>query len=254
MAQEWAMKLYKSREWRDLRQAIIQERGLRCERCGRLVRDASELTADHIRELTPETVQDADVALNQDNVQLLCADCHNRKHQRFGHASRGVFIVYGSPCSGKTTLVNQLKLRGDIIVDMDLLYQQSVAAYSTTSRITSSRWCSDYATRHLMQYAHGWGIGIMRTSSAAIRTKLSERRWPGSSARSFCTASRRGRSAWHAPRSAASFHLSGSSMYASGGMIMSLEYSRRAGPPGLENFSDGNRTVRDTFLWSVPKF
>lgn len=123
MAQEWAMKLYKSREWRDLRRAVIQERGLRCEQCGRLVRDASELTADHIRELTPETVQDADIALNQDNVQLLCAECHNRKHQRFGHTDRGVFIVYGSPCSGKTTLVNQLKLRGDIIVDMDLLYQ-----------------------------------------------------------------------------------------------------------------------------------
>lgn len=123
MAQAWAMKLYQSREWRELRQAIIQERGLRCEQCGRLVHTASDLTADHIRELTPETVQDADIALNQDNVQLLCADCHNRKHQRFGHTGRGVFIVYGSPCSGKSTLVNQLKLRGDIIVDMDLLYE-----------------------------------------------------------------------------------------------------------------------------------
>ena len=123
MAQAWAMKLYQSREWRELRRAIIQERGLRCEACGRLVHNASDLTADHIRELTPETVQDADIALNQDNVQLLCAGCHNRKHQRFGHTGRGVFIVYGSPCSGKTTLVNQLKLRGDIIVDMDLLYQ-----------------------------------------------------------------------------------------------------------------------------------
>lgn len=124
MAQAWAMRLYQSREWRELRRAIIQERGLRCEACGWLVHNASDLTADHIRELTPETVQDADIALNQDNVQLLCADCHNRKHQRFGHTTgRGVFIVYGSPCSGKSTLVNQLKLRGDIIVDMDLLYE-----------------------------------------------------------------------------------------------------------------------------------
>lgn len=123
MAQAWAMKLYQSREWRELRRAIIQERGLRCEACGRLVHNASDLTADHIRELTPETVQDANVALNQDNVQLLCADCHNRKHQRFGHNQKNVYIVYGSPCSGKTTRVNALKLRGDIILDMDTLYQ-----------------------------------------------------------------------------------------------------------------------------------
>lgn len=123
MAQDWAMRLYKSREWRELRQAIIHERGLRCESCGRLVRDPSELIADHIEELTPDNVQDASVALNQANVQLLCADCHNRKHQRFGHGRQNVYLVYGSPCSGKTTLVNQLKLRGDIIVDMDLLYQ-----------------------------------------------------------------------------------------------------------------------------------
>lgn len=123
MAQEWANKIYKSRAWIDLRQAIIAERGLRCQKCGRLLHNPADITADHIVELTPNNVNDPNIALNPDNVQLLCADCHNRKHQRFGHNQKRVYIVYGSPCSGKTTLVNQLKLRGDIILDMDTLYQ-----------------------------------------------------------------------------------------------------------------------------------
>lgn len=122
MAQDWAMQLYNSSKWRNLRQTIIHERGLRCESCGRLVLDASELIADHIEELTPDNVHNADIALNQNNVQLLCADCHNAKHQRFGYTARNVYIIYGSPCSGKTTLVNQMKLRGDIIIDMNMLY------------------------------------------------------------------------------------------------------------------------------------
>ena len=122
MAKEWALRLYKSKEWRELRRTLIQERGARCERCGKVVGDTSRMIADHIIELTPDNVQDVMIALNQDNVQLICEDCHNLKHQRFGYVSKKVYIVYGAPRSGKTTLVNQLKLRGDIIVDMDMLY------------------------------------------------------------------------------------------------------------------------------------
>lgn len=122
MAQAWAMKLYQSKAWHDLRQALILERGLHCEECGKLVPHPSDLIGDHVIELTPDNVQDPMIALNPDNVRLICDDCHNRKHKRFGYNSKSVFIIYGSPCSGKTTMVNQLKLRGDIIVDMDRLY------------------------------------------------------------------------------------------------------------------------------------
>lgn len=123
MAQSWAMELYQSKAWRDLRQALILQRGLRCEECGKLVPLPSMLIGDHVQELTPENVHDPTIALNPDNVRLVCDDCHNRKHKRFGYNSKAVYIIYGAPCSGKTTLVNQLRQRGDIIIDMDRLYQ-----------------------------------------------------------------------------------------------------------------------------------
>lgn len=122
MAKPWAMRLYQSKAWADLRQTLIAERGMRCEECGRIILRSSEIVADHIKELTPDNVTDPAVALNQENIKLICEDCHNRKHVRFGYVNKEVFIIYGAPCSGKTTMVNQLRQRGDVIVDMDRLY------------------------------------------------------------------------------------------------------------------------------------
>jgi len=123
MAQPWAMALYQSRQWRELRQALIIERGLHCQLCGRMVSHPSNLIGDHIEELTPDNVNNPAISLNPDNVQLICEDCHNQKHKRFGYNTKAAYIVYGSPCSGKTTLVNQLRQRGDILIDMDRLYE-----------------------------------------------------------------------------------------------------------------------------------
>lgn len=124
MAQSWAVQFYKSEAWRSLRRALIQERGTVCPVCHRdYMADTSKLIAHHIQELTPDTVHDASIALNPDNVELICFDCHNAAHKRFGKGVHRVYIVYGPPCSGKTTLVRQMMHRGDLIVDMDLLYQ-----------------------------------------------------------------------------------------------------------------------------------
>jgi hypothetical protein len=34
---------------------------------------------DHIEELTPANITDPNIALNHDNLQYLCLDCHNSK-------------------------------------------------------------------------------------------------------------------------------------------------------------------------------
>lgn len=123
MAKEWAQQLYNSAAWRQLRKVIISKRGLHCEKCGRLVANPSQLVADHIIELTPENVGNVNVALNEDNIQLLCVDCHNAKHKRFGFNNQhNIFIVYGSPCSGKSTLVRESMKRGDIVFDLDKMF------------------------------------------------------------------------------------------------------------------------------------
>src|SRR5262249_36243733 len=62
---------YLSREWRGLMDYLLQQRGRRCERCGRA---GCRLFGDHIVEL-----QDGGAALDEANVQILCGSCHTSK-------------------------------------------------------------------------------------------------------------------------------------------------------------------------------
>ena len=124
MAQEFAKKLYVSDEWRSFRYNLIQERGPVCQQCSRVMVDTSKLIGHHKIILTPQNINDLSVTLNKDNVDLICFDCHNKEHGRYGYTTKKkVYLIYGSPLSGKTTMVNQLMERGDIILDMDKMYQ-----------------------------------------------------------------------------------------------------------------------------------
>ncbi len=55
------------------------------------------------------------VSLNEYRKQWLEKDKSDKKHS--------VYLVYGSPLSGKTTFVRNNMVRGDIVVDMDRLFQ-----------------------------------------------------------------------------------------------------------------------------------
>ncbi len=111
---------YASPAWQALRAAIIAERGARCEKCGRVT---SEIQLHHIIELTPESVGDALISLNPANILVLCHDCHDKAHLRFGHApAREVWVVYGPPLSGKSAFVRQSMRRGDLVIDVDRLF------------------------------------------------------------------------------------------------------------------------------------
>ena len=125
MAQPWAKKFYNSKEWRALRQRLIAEADFLCAECGEsYLKDSSQLVGHHVIELTPANVRDANIALNPDNIKIICRRCHDKNHRRFefggGH---NVYIVYGSPCSGKNSYVNQVAQFGDLIVDLDAIYQ-----------------------------------------------------------------------------------------------------------------------------------
>ena len=37
----------------------------------------------HIIHLSPENVDNPEISINQDNLLLLCKECHNKKHERF---------------------------------------------------------------------------------------------------------------------------------------------------------------------------
>ena len=118
---------YTSRTWakfiEQLRQERTNENGeLLCERCGKPILRKYDCIGHHVTELTEENVNDYDVSLNPDNVKLIHHKCHNEEHQRFGGFRQRVFLVYGSPCSGKTSWVDETANGDDLILDVDRLW------------------------------------------------------------------------------------------------------------------------------------
>jgi hypothetical protein len=115
---------YASENWQKFRRMLIAERGPVCEKCGKVIGSPLDCILHHQKELTPENYLIAEISLNPENILIVDHDCHQRLHHRFGHQSEhGVSIVYGPPMSGKTTYIRQYMNRGDLVVDMDRLYE-----------------------------------------------------------------------------------------------------------------------------------
>ena len=69
---------YKSTVCQVARQIKYQEQNGKCERCGRVGEEVH-----HKIKLTVQNVIDPAISLNQENLELLCKDCHNKEHKRF---------------------------------------------------------------------------------------------------------------------------------------------------------------------------
>lgn len=115
---------YCRKDYLDLAQACKIKSGGVCAKCGGVF-DISELRPHHKVELTLDNIDDVNVTLNPDNIEVLCHECHNAVHKRFGYAvgAKHVYLVYGSPCAGKTTYVNSVATRNDLIVDLDKIHR-----------------------------------------------------------------------------------------------------------------------------------
>lgn len=115
---------YRSKAWEEFRMVIIAERThgdgyVYCEHCGKPIVKAYDIIAHHRTELTLDNVNDAYIALNPDNIQLVHFTCHNDIHNRFGKWTRHIYLVYGCPLSGKSTYVQERAGLHDLVVDMD---------------------------------------------------------------------------------------------------------------------------------------
>lgn len=79
---------YSSKIWERCRQAYIsQAKGL-CEEC---LKNGKITPGEHVHHkipLTPETVDDPELALNFDNLELLCRDCHAAEHRKYERPAR----------------------------------------------------------------------------------------------------------------------------------------------------------------------
>lgn len=121
---------YKSRRWENFVEGLRLDRAdadgvVICEHCGRPIIRKYDCIGHHVEELTDDNVDDVTVSLNPDNIKLVHFRCHNEIHKRFGYAAREiqrVYIVYGAPCSGKTSWVAEVAEPGDIVLDIDKLW------------------------------------------------------------------------------------------------------------------------------------
>ena len=81
MARAFAHAFYTSPAWRFCRAAYLAERravdGGMCERC----HDQLGYIVHHREWLTPENINDPDVALNHRNLEYVCLTCHNKIEQ-----------------------------------------------------------------------------------------------------------------------------------------------------------------------------
>ena len=122
-------EFYRSRDWETFRPVVIAERLTEdgftvCEYCGKPIFKEYDLILHHIEPLTNENVNDVSVSLNPENIQIVHHKCHNKIHERFGTIpTRHVYIVYGAPCSGKSSFVSEVAGRHDLIVDMDSIFE-----------------------------------------------------------------------------------------------------------------------------------
>lgn len=97
MAREFAKSFYKSKQWQKCRAAYIAKRkaidGGMCESC----HERPGYIVHHKIELTPENINDPDVALGHGNLKYDCTECHNRENGRGNHDVPGlVQYVFGS--------------------------------------------------------------------------------------------------------------------------------------------------------------
>lgn len=68
-------RFYHSTAWKKARASFIQQKNGICDVCGKRGN-----LVHHIKPMNEENVDDPEIALNFDNYQLLCIECHNRIH------------------------------------------------------------------------------------------------------------------------------------------------------------------------------
>ena len=133
-------QFYNGQDWANCKAQVTQERlkggALYCEHCGKIIlksfnpnakNNKGAVVYHHKIYLTNQNVNDASISINPANIAILHWQCHNEVHGRFNGAAvaveRKVYLVTGAPLSGKTTFVRERMQEGDLVFDIDDLWQ-----------------------------------------------------------------------------------------------------------------------------------
>ena len=76
MAREFAKSFYNSKEWEQVRKAVLMRDNYLCTKCGRPAEEVH-----HIKHLSPKNIDDPNITMNMNNLTSLCKDCHFEEHR-----------------------------------------------------------------------------------------------------------------------------------------------------------------------------
>lgn len=134
-------QFYNGVDWANCKAQVTQERlkdgVLYCELCGKPIvknfnpnakNNKGAIVYHHKKYLTNFNVNDASISINPKNIMLLHWSCHNEIHNRFNGSStnqveKKVYLITGASCSGKTTFVRERIQEGDIVLDIDDIWE-----------------------------------------------------------------------------------------------------------------------------------
>lgn len=94
MAQNFAMGFYGSQAWKDCRKAYKKSVGGLCERCLKKGLYNPAVIVHHKTYITQDNLSDPRIALDWNNLEALCRDCHEAEHQ--GEGKRYKILEDGS--------------------------------------------------------------------------------------------------------------------------------------------------------------
>jgi predicted kinase/DNA-directed RNA polymerase subunit RPC12/RpoP len=133
-------QFYNGIDWANCKAQVINERfkdkPIICEHCGKIIlktfnpnerNNKGAIVFHHIKELNNINVNDASISINPKNIMVVHWQCHNEIHNRFNGVAqkveRKVYLITGASCSGKTTFVRERVQEGDIVLDIDDIWE-----------------------------------------------------------------------------------------------------------------------------------
>ena len=78
---EYAKAFYKSKAWQDTRNSYAKSKHGLCEECLKNGRYNAGVIVHHKIFMNQNNINDPNIALNWNNLELLCRDCHGGRHK-----------------------------------------------------------------------------------------------------------------------------------------------------------------------------
>lgn len=70
------IRFYRSMDWKRLSAKYMQDKGYRCEVCGKIATEVHH-------KIAIQTPEGWELRLDYNNLELVCTTCHNKRHNRF---------------------------------------------------------------------------------------------------------------------------------------------------------------------------